>query len=819
MPVVSGAALQVVITTQAIESIVARAANNGVGQRVAGAEESTAIELGQVLQIGGQGIAGQRGTYRIGSAIDRFDDLVADAVHHIGVVANATGHQIVAHATVEQIVAVTALQRIVAPQPIEHIVAAQALDQLGRRGTVEDIVALGTDDDARQHRSSRRRQRLQGIAVIGVADHHPDLLPGLSYGRGKAWACGAGDIGEVAARAGLPLVGERHAGQSIGIGKGIDRREFVTQRRRHVTDQHTAHRQIVRITSLNQAGRRREHGFQHAVGVLVDRLDAQGQALELRRYSEVRPGSTGGLAADVFRHDIFEGTVALRIHLPVVADRPGDGAVRITDADVVGVAHQRSRDAEHLADTGRAVADTQYAFHLGIASFDQHHGLVIELDALDIADHVRAIGADHIELAIAVVVNGRRADMTHAPQAVAPLDHFILGHQPRVDRRIEGLPEVVRVDRTGHQLAEDDQLPRVVGAVEHQRDHRHHAVEGGDFRARTVVVRTHADTHVEPHVTVDQVVTAITGDQVAAIAAEDDIARAKGGDLAGGGQWIGQLVDERPQAVDQVHIVVAQHAAVGTGQSDGRGVAVVAVEDVGMLRAGQPFHELETRQHRHIGRCHRRFVEGAQTEVDVDPERIVAEARPVEAGATDVAVALAAVAEHDVVTTLAVHAVDDAELADEHVMADHIVQAELVEVVAAVAVGAAQFQPVVAFVTELRLVAAGAEDEVVARAAEHLGGVLAGDDEVLAVASHHQIDAVAGMHHVVAFAGADDVVTAHVGDDVVAGPAHEQVVAEAALQAVVTGVAPQGVIADAAHQGVIAVRAAEHHVLAAVVLQ
>ena len=238
-----------------------------------------------------------------------------------------------------------------------------------------------------------------------------------------------------------------------------------------------------------------------------------------------------------------------------------------------------------------------------------------------------------------------------------------------------------------------------------------------------------------------------------------------------------------------------------------------------MLRTRQPFHELEARQHRHIGRCHRRFVEGAQTEVHVDPERVVAEACPVEAGAANVAVTLAAVAEHDVITAFAVHAVDDAELTDEHVVADHVVQAKLVEVVAAVAVGAAQLQPVVAFVTELRLVAAGAEDEVVTRPTEDLRAVLAGDDEVLAMAGHHQVEAIARMDHIVAFAGTDHIVATHVGDDVIAGTAHEEVVAEAALQTVVAGVAPQGVVADTAHQGVIALRTTEHHMLAAVVLQ
>ena len=88
---------------------------------------------------------------------------------------------------------------------------------------------------------------------------------------------------------------------------------------------------------------------------------------------------------------------------------------------------------------------------------------------------------------------------------------------------------------------------------------------------------------------------------------------------------------------------------------------------------------------------------------------------PVEAGAADVTVPEAAVADHDVVAAFTVHSVGDG-VAEENIVADNRVEPARVEVLTGTAVGHAEFEPVVALVTEDHLVSADAQDEVVAGA-------------------------------------------------------------------------------------------------------
>ena len=92
---------------------------------------------------------------------------------------------------------------------------------------------------------------------------------------------------------------------------------------------------------------------------------------------------------------------------------------------------------------------------------------------------------------------------------------------------------------------------------------------------------------------------------------------------------------------------------------------------------------------------------------------------PVEAGRAEVAVVQAGAADHDVVAAFADELVVLA-AADEDVVADDRIVAERIEVVAGRAVGRALLDPVVALVADVLLVGLGAEDEVVALAAEGL---------------------------------------------------------------------------------------------------
>src|SRR5262245_1602416 len=103
----------------------------------------------------------------------------------------------------------------------------------------------------------------------------------------------------------------------------------------------------------------------------------------------------------------------------------------------------------------------------------------------------------------------------------------------------------VEASMAGHELAHDNELAGVVGAVHHQRLQRLHAVEAGDLRSGAIEVLTHTDAGVEPHVAVKQVVAAATLEDVAAVAAEDDVAvgerivgRAENAVRTGGGAHI-----------------------------------------------------------------------------------------------------------------------------------------------------------------------------------------------------------------------------------------------------------------------------------------
>ncbi|MNI47292.1 hypothetical protein D3C73_1018030 [compost metagenome] len=93
-------------------------------------------------------------------------------------------------------------------------------------------------------------------------------------------------------------------------------------------------------------------------------------------------------------------------------------------------------------------------------------------------------------------------------------------------------------------------MARVVSTVQHRLDHRFHAVERGDFRAGAISVCPYADAYVQPLVTVDDVVTTATFNEIAAAATEDDVATVE----ERSSSW-----QQTRQAVDQAD--VGQHTA------------------------------------------------------------------------------------------------------------------------------------------------------------------------------------------------------------------------------------------------------------------
>ncbi|MNO49586.1 hypothetical protein D3C76_399410 [compost metagenome] len=131
----------------------------------------------------------------------------------------------------------------------------------------------------------------------------------------------------------------------------------------------------------------------------------------------------------------------------------------------------------------------------------------------------------------AVIADGigyRPHIVRHIGRAAGVLGDHVVGLKPGKHRGIEGCT----TGRAARQnFPHGLELAGVVSTVEHERDHVDHAVEAGDFRPGVVDVvgGVHRDPHVDPLVTVDQVIAPTALDQVAAVAAQDDVAGGKAG--------------------------------------------------------------------------------------------------------------------------------------------------------------------------------------------------------------------------------------------------------------------------------------------------
>ncbi|NRP23319.1 hypothetical protein LPJGGPFB_06589 [Ensifer adhaerens] len=399
----------------------------------------------------------------------------------------------------------------------------------------------------------------------------------------------------------------------------------------------------------------------------------------------------------------------------------------------------------------------------------------------------------------------------------------VVGNVAGEDRRIEGVVIVSEL-ANGHELA------GIPDPVQHvlQQLRRHHAVEGGDFRAGSIDVGTHADAHVQPTVAVDQIVAATTLEQVTAGAAEHDVAGGK----AGGRE--ARLGQECTQPVDQGDI--GQCAPRGAAMVEDRDrVYVVAAKDVGKARAGKALDLGKAVEDRCRGSSHglddagigrrrlaMRLGQRGQRQVDRDALPVVSVGDPVEAGHA-VHLVLGIAADEDVVAALADELVEAA-ATDEDVVADDVVGQKGREVIARGAVLGALLDPVVAFVAGRRQAGLGAVDEVVTTSTEGGRDVLHGDDKVLAVTAENEVPGaahhhVAGVDDVVAGAALEAVVAAEILDDVVSVTAQDRVVAVAAFQSVVAGVAVEGVVAVAGDDDVVARRATENDMVLAGVLE
>ncbi|NRP23320.1 hypothetical protein LPJGGPFB_06590 [Ensifer adhaerens] len=636
----------------------------------------------------------------------------------------------------DQIIAAIAKDRVVARTAIENVVATAAVDRVVAGPAIEDVVVAIAEN---------------GVVAIATID---SVGPAACVDRVTAAKAGDGVVATVA----RDRIGSRRAHKNIG-GTGAN-------------DGGWRHRWNV---GADGCRRKREHLLKHAVGILINHAQPD-------RQSVLRVGDREARAMRALHFAGSEGFDVCETGAVIDLPEIGDRECRDDSARIVRIGQAGHAYCQHIADLdavgGRVVNENRPAQGLVVPGAE-HDGLIAEFQPLDVAERVRPIRPD--------IVPDRQGAVS-------------VGRDGVVRARARELGRVEIGGRRCQDLAHDPELARIVGAVQHERDHRFHAIERSDFIARAVNVCPHADAHVQPAIAINDVVAAAALDDIAAGPPEDDVATIEEG-RAGRKQ--------RPQTGDQVDI--GQHTARGACGAKRRGIGIVAIEDIAEARAGKAFDEIEAAERGRPTR-NRRLIEEAIGDVDVDAGVVVFVHRPIVAGAADVAIAEAGLAGHDVVAAFAVELVVLA-VADEDVVADDRVIAERIEIVSRGAVGGALLDPVVALVAHILFVGLAAQDEVVALAANGLRCVFAGDDEIAAEAADDQVDAVAAMEDVVAVATLDVVVATRVGDDVVAGAATQLVVAIAAVDAVVAGITPDGIVAFARDQDVIAGSTAENDML------
>src|SRR5499426_211265 len=499
-----------------------------------------------------------------------------------------------------------------------------------------------------------------------------------------------------------------------------------------------------------------------------------------------------------------------RFKLPVEADGAGDRPGRIGRTDVVRIGDAGRRYRQGLAH-GRRATYRQPARRRVVESGHEIDSLIRELQPLDVGEAVGAIEN--------VSPSHTFGDVTcfwwgcAGSAGLQMSDRGDAGDGVGGDGVVGGdVPEIggVEAGMAGHQLAYDNELAGVVGAVHHQRLQRLHAVEAGDLSSGAIEVLAHADARVEPHVAVEQIVAAAALEDVAAVAAQDDVAlvelvvgRAEYAVRASRGAHIGEDVvrreqdavragqerklgerEERPQARDEVE--VGERAALAAGDGELRRAGIVAAYEIVVERPGQALdlpeagEDLPIDRHWDVQLAHVRVHDDAGVGLDDG----ILEGDPVEAGAPDEPLAGGAGGEHNIVAALAEHAVVAEAAREEDVVAVAQVLAQGICGVADHFLAAA-LDPVVAepgYDLDVLLVD---HDEVVAAVGEGLRFVRTGDQEVLARAADDDVAIVA----------VEGVVAAPADEDVIAGAAEQHVVAGAAVQPVVAGVTVERVLA------------------------
>ena len=327
-----------------------------------------------------------------------------------------------------------------------------------------------------------------------------------------------------------------------------------------------------------------------------------------------------------------------------------------------------------------------------------------------------------------------------------------------------------------------------------------------------VAVGVNIETHVEPGIAIEDVVAEVAADGVVASTAEDDLITGKGciGEhhivrVTG----VGRITDNRAQSVDAIDAGLGQVTVEVLAQDQFRG----AGENVVVFPARQAFDRVEpvTQDECRTG------VKRANAQIAIRAVGIAQMDGPIEAVHPVVALDAWSL-DHDVVAGFTV-IVGVVTLTVHNVVANDWRVEEQFRVVAADVIEAfATFDPVVAFVAANHIGSRACKDKVVAFTSEEFSRVGGVRQEVLAGIAEQQVDTVAGTDDVITLVAAQEVVTERIFDDVVAFAAEHLVGLHAGVEIVVAAVAPKSVDAFVAKKPVITLGSAEHDVRSARIL-
>src|SRR5262245_56453678 len=501
----------------------------------------------------------------------------------------------------------------------------------------------------------------------------------------------------------------------------------------------------------------------------IERLDTQLQTGKVRRHAEgCAAGGFEGKVAAGQRDDIVEHTRARReFGLPGIADVSSDRPSGVGRADIVGVDYTGNRHAQQVADGDAArsrgiwIREGQSTRRNRVEAGGQLTRLVGKLQSLDMRQMIDAITTSDIVGDRDNVISkiGRRAAVID--------DDRIVGKVALEDRGIEVVGSARSIRRAVDDFADRHELAGIIGAVEHQRDQWREAIVGRNFGPGAIEVGAHANADVEGRIAVDQVVAAETQNNVAAVAAEDNVTGAETGN-----RDTHRVVKQFLQTVDARYARCVEGPGLGIESRNFDRVSVAAADVIGESGARDALDLGKAVENGGRRGRDRRLIKGGQLEVDRNADSILLIRDPVEARHA-VHLVLGITADEDVVAAFADHFVEAA-AADKDVVAGHVIEATWIEVVARRSVLGTQLDPVVTFVAGFGQVRLGAIDEIVALTAENGRDVVPSGDEVLAVATQKDVgelgasDRVRIDQNVVAGVAVHDGDAAHVGDDIVA---------------------------------------------------